>query len=101
MRARSSVAILAPLAADAFAPASHATATRPSPLRAGSDDGDVAAAAPLGPPSLVGVPHGADAILSTRVTSSAGEVVRIEDAIRSSGAEDGAPHVVVYFRHLG
>ena len=52
-------------------------------------------------PTLVGVPNGANAIRSAVVTNSAGDFVRIGDAIKSSGLDANAPHVVIFLRHMG
>jgi hypothetical protein len=52
-------------------------------------------------PSLVGVSNGADAIRSAVVINSAGDFVRVDDAIKSSKVASSAPHVVVYLRHMG
>jgi hypothetical protein len=52
----------------------------------------------------VGVTDGANAIRSAVVTNSAGDFVRIDDAIKfgkAGAAAKNAPHVVVYLRHMG
>jgi hypothetical protein len=60
-----------------------------------------------GTPSLVGVTNGANAIRSAVVTNSAGDFVRIDDAMKyatsrvAAAAKIAAPHVVVYLRHMG
>lgn len=51
--------------------------------------------------SLVNIPNGANAIRSAVVTNTAGDFVRIDDAIRSSDVDPNAPHVVIYLRHMG
>ena len=52
-------------------------------------------------PSLVGVTNGANAIRSAVVINSAGDFVRVDDAIKSGKLAANAPHVVVYLRHMG
>jgi len=52
-------------------------------------------------PSLVGVSNGANAIRSAVVINSAGDFVRVDDAIKSGKLAANAPHVVVYLRHMG
>lgn len=52
-------------------------------------------------PSLVGVPNGATSIRSAVVINSAGDFVRIDDAMRSGTADDNAPNVVIFLRHMG
>ena len=122
MRLLTSVATLAtavvwsPLTAtNAFVvllPASTSTARSPVPLiRAIVGDNDRSQTVcdiPLefdgGTPSLVGVTDGANAIRSAVVTNSAGDFVRIDDAIKfgkAGAAARDAPHVVVYLRHMG
>lgn len=51
--------------------------------------------------SLVGVSNGASAIRSAVVINSAGDFVRVDDAIKSGKLAANAPHVVVYLRHMG
>ena len=121
MRLLTSVATLAtavvwsPLTAtNAFVllPASTSTARSPVPLiRAIVGDNDRSQTVcdiPMefdgGTPSLVGVTDGANAIRSAVVTNSAGDFVRIDDAIKfgkAGAAARDAPHVVVYLRHMG
>ena len=121
MRLLTSVTTLAttvvwsPLTANAFVllPASTSTARSPVPLiRAIVGDNDRSQTTvcdiPLefdgGTPSLVGVANGANAIRSAVVTNSAGDFVRIDDAIKfgkAGAAAKNAPHVVVYLRHMG
>mmetsp|Transcript_192 Transcript_192/g.335 ORF Transcript_192/g.335 Transcript_192/m.335 type:complete len:119 (-) Transcript_192:758-1114(-) len=51
--------------------------------------------------SLVNVPNGANAIRSAVVTNSAGDFVRIDDAIMNSSKSTNAPQIVIYLRHMG
>lgn len=108
MRLLASVATLALarslLPAVAFVPTP--TVRGPIPLEASAKEDCTDTACEISPeiseaPSLVDAPNGANAIRSAVVTNSAGDFVRIDDAIRSSGAGVDAPHVVVYLRHMG
>jgi len=109
MRLLGSVATLAtvlwsPPTANAFVPPS--TARGPiSPRASGGDDrSQTVCDIPTDfgkTPSLVGVSNGADAIRSAAVINSAGDFVRVDDAIKSGRVAANAPQVVVYLRHMG
>lgn len=98
-------ALSPPTAVDAFVVPASPPSSRPVPYSLGASSGcDECATSELAAddvPSLANAPDGAEAIRSAVVTNSAGELVRIDDAIRSSGADANAPHVVIYLRHMG
>ena len=107
MRVVASVAALAALAcsplANAFVPASK-TVRSVAPFMSSSNNEGSVCDIPSEfseTPTLVGVPNGANAIRSAVVTNSAGDFVRIDDAIQKSGLGANAPHVVIYLRHMG
>lgn len=92
--------------ADAFAPSPHARSQVSFRASGGEECETSACEIPSDfdeTPSLVGVPNGANAIRSAVVTNSAGDFVRIDDAIQSSSSKvsASAPQVVVYLRHMG
>lgn len=111
MRILTSVATLAtvawvPLTINAFVPSS--TARNPIFLKASGGDESSTTICDIpsefkDTPSLVDMPNGANVIRSAVVTNSAGDFVRIGDAIQSSNSKvaANAPHVVVYLRHMG
>jgi len=111
MRLITSVVTLAtvlwsPPTCNAFVPPSS-TARGPPSLQASGGDGRIQTTVCDIPaefdetPSLVGTSNGADAILSAVVINSAGDFVRVDDAIKSSKLAANAPHVVIYLRHMG
>ena len=51
--------------------------------------------------SLVGVPNGANAIRSAVVVNSAGDFVRVDDAMKSSSLDMDSPQIVIFLRHMG
>lgn len=104
MRLPTSIAALAvaasPLATSAFAPVSPVRLSVSFRASAADECATEVCDVPSGlddSPSLVGVPNGANPILSAVVTNSEGDFVRIDDAVTDSSA----PHVVIYLRHMG
>lgn len=94
----------APLTTNAFVPSS--TVSNPILLKARSGDEQSGTICDIpsdfrDTPSLVGVPDGANAIRSAVVTNSAGDFVRVDDAMQCSETAANAPHIVVYLRHMG
>jgi len=49
----------------------------------------------------VGVPNGATAIRSAVVVNSAGDFVRVDDAMKSSSLDMDSPQIVIFLRHMG
>mmetsp|Transcript_16080 Transcript_16080/g.34002 ORF Transcript_16080/g.34002 Transcript_16080/m.34002 type:complete len:117 (+) Transcript_16080:131-481(+) len=116
MRVLSSITTLAvagfPLATNAFVSTSSSSATvvtaRSSPISIDAsaqedcttEACDIPSEFNEAPTSLVNVPNGANAIRSAVVTNSAGDFVRIDDAIMKSSTSN-APQIVIYLRHMG
>ena len=104
-----SVAALAAVAgsANAFVATTSTTARGTTTFRASTTEecSTTACEIPSGfgddTPSLVGVKDGANALRSAVVTNSAGDFVRIDDAISATSAGTNAPQVLIYLRHMG
>ena len=85
---------------NAFAPVSTISYHHQSTLFAEVCDIDTELANNVSP--LVGVRNAANAIRSAIVTNADGELVRVDDAIKSASSVDSnAPQVVIYLRHMG
>jgi hypothetical protein len=100
---------LAPILTNAFVPTSS-TASNSLSLRASSSGDDDRSTKPTvceipsefeRTQSLVNVPNGANAIRSAVVVNPAGDFVRVDDAMKSRNVDVGAPHVVIFLRHMG